>query len=224
MSKIEDSNPKNTSGAYERLFGITELGNLISKVQSTVISSGSELEEIIMKRVNKIPDLDNFLKDEIMPEGVFVATKRQIRKGKKLDFHSSQPDFLVFRRREGQQHCHVIELKDGHVFDTKKSQAEKQTMRHFIINNADKLQYKISSHFCCFNQEDKQKIYDGFKRKIPLDKILTGRELCDLLEIDYDEIIRIRKADQETNTKFFVSQLLKIESVKNKIKSFFDAA
>lgn len=224
MSKIEDSKPKNTSGAYERLFGITELGNLISKVQSTVISSGSELERIIMERVNKIPDLDNFLNDEIMPEGVFVATKRQMRKQKKIDIHSSQPDFLVFRRREDQQHCHVIELKDGHVFDTKKSKSEKQSIRNFITDNADKLQYKVSAHFCCFNQEDKQKIYDGFKREIPLDDILTGRELCDLLEIDYDEIIKIRKSDQETNTKFFISQLLKIKSIKNRIKSFLDAA
>ena len=53
MAKIRDRDPKDSSGAYERLFGNAELGTLISKIQGTVRSSGSELEEMIQTKVPK---------------------------------------------------------------------------------------------------------------------------------------------------------------------------
>ena len=50
MAKIRERTPKNVSGGYERIFGIPELGMLMSKVQSAVISSGNELEKLIQDR------------------------------------------------------------------------------------------------------------------------------------------------------------------------------
>ena len=186
MARLRDANPKNTSGSYGRLFGDEALGELASKVQSAVISSGSELEAMIAASVQNLPDLDAFLEQEIMPEGVLLARKRQIKQSNTLDFAGSEPDFMVFKRRGGVQACHIVELKDGHVFDTKKASAERQAMHGFIERNAQYIQYRFRAHFCAFNQDDRQAIWDGFKRRIALDEAMTGREFCELLEINYE--------------------------------------
>jgi len=214
MAKIEDSAVKETSGAYTRLFGIPELGRLISRIQSTVISSGAELERTVISRVKKIENLDAFLDLEIMPDGVLMATKRQIKKCKTLDFPNAEPDFLIFKRRDGQQNCHVVELKDGHVFDTKKAGAERQALHAFIASNARRLQYRVSAHICCFNQDSRDAIVTGFKQKITKEEAMTGREFCELLEIDYDEIVRAREQEQPANVRFFLGELVKIRQVR----------
>jgi len=76
--------------------------------------------------------------------------------------------------------------------------------------------------YLCFNQDNKQNIIDGFKRKFTLDHVMTGRELCDILNISYDEIVSIRKADANDNFDFYIEELLKIPEVKeallNKLK------
>ena len=86
-----------------------------------------------------------------MPEGMWLARKRQIKQSATLDFAGSEPDFMVFKRRGGVQTCHIIELKDGHVFDTKKASAERHAMHGFIERNAQHIQYHFRAHFCAFN-------------------------------------------------------------------------
>jgi len=222
MAKIEDSAVKETSGAYTRLFGIPELGRLISRIQSTVISSGTELERAVISRVEKIENLDEFLELEIMPDGVLMATKRQIKGCKTLDFPSAEPDFLIFKRRDGQQNCHVVELKDGHVFDTKKASAERQAIHAFIERNAPRMQYRVSAHFCCFNQDSRDAIVAGFKQKIMKEEAMTGREFCELLEIDYDDIVHEREQEQPVNVLFFLRELVKIGQVKTILRDLLD--
>ena len=218
MARLRNANPRNTSGSYARLFGNDALGELASKVQSAVISSGSELEATIGEAVPNVPDLDEFLKQEIMPEGVWLARKRQIKRSRTLDLAGSEPDFMVFKRRGDVQTCHIVELKDGHVFDTKKARAEQETMHGFIERNARHIQYPFKMHFCAFNQEDRQAIRDGFKRRITLDEAMTGREFCDLVEIDYDAIVEARRADSSDNVEFFLSELVKIESIRPRLR------
>ncbi|MDE2950767.1 MAG: restriction endonuclease [Chloroflexota bacterium] len=222
MAKLKDANPKNVSGGYDRLFGIPELGLLMSKVQSTVISSGSELERLITSMVETVDNLDTFLHQDVMPEGVFLATKQQIKKSKTLKYKGAEPDFMVFKRREGKQRCHIIELKDGHVFDTKKAAAEHTALHTFIERNALHLPFMISTHFCAFNQDDKTVIYDGFKRKIELSETMTGREFCELLELDYDEIVATRSADRPANVRYFVSELLRIPQIRNLVQELLN--
>ena len=222
MALISDSKPKERSGAYDRLFGIPELGLLISRIQSSVISSGSELERLIIDKVQHIDDLDRFLEQEIMQEGVFIAPKKQVKKCKTLDSISAEPDFLIFKRRRNRQLCHVIELEDGHVFDTKKASAERQAMHTFIEKNGHRLPYIISSHFCCFNQESKEAILTGFKRRISPEEAMTGKEFCQLLEIDYEEIVSIRQKDQPDNVKYFLSELVQIKEVKKILMDLLD--
>ncbi|MCY4589778.1 MAG: hypothetical protein OXE86_04255 [Alphaproteobacteria bacterium] len=217
MARLRDAKPKNTSGSYERIFGNAELGALASKIQSAVITSGSELEAMIVAAVPNIPDLDAFLEQEIMQEGVLLAPKIQIKRSTTLDFAGSEPDFMVFKRRGSVQTCHIVELKDGHVFDTKKASAERQAMHRFIERNAQHIQYRFRAHFCAFNQDDRQAIWNGFKRRIALDEAMTGREFCDLLEIDYDSIVEARRADGPDNVEFLLSEMLNIELIRRRI-------
>ncbi len=176
-----------------------------------------------MNRVYKIENLDDFLEKELIPEGVSVAPKKQVKKCELFD-HSgiAEPDFIIFKRRHGKQNCYIVELKDGHVFDTKKASAERATVHSFAERNGHRLQSTVSSHICCFNQNDREAIFHGFKKKIPIGEILTGRQFCELLEIDYDEIIYLRKQDGQKNILFFIKELLKISEIKDKIKGFIN--
>ena len=217
MARLREVRPRNTSGSYARLFGDEELGALVSKVQAAVIRSGTELERLIADAVTKIPDLDAFLEREVMPDGVLLARKVQIKKSATLNFSGAEPDFMVFKRRQGAQTCHIVELKDGHVFDTKKASAERQAMHRFIEQNAQHIPYRFQAHFCAFNQDDRNAIREGFKKRIDLTEAMTGRELCDLLEISYDAIVEARKADCPDNVEFFLSELAKIDGIRGRL-------
>src|SRR3990170_4762004 len=49
----EDQSPS----GYTRLFGVEELGNLLSKIHGASISAGNELEGLIYERCTKVNDL-----------------------------------------------------------------------------------------------------------------------------------------------------------------------
>ena len=173
---------------------------------------------MILGRVKKINDLDEFLESDIMQDGVRIATKRQIKKCESIDFPGSEPDFLIFKRRQSKQGCYVVELKDGHQFDTKKARAEQQSIHSFIARSAHQMQYRVSAHFCCFNQDSREAIVAGFKGKITQQEAMTGREFCELLEIDYDEIVAERKEVQPANVRFFLAELVKIREIREALK------
>ena len=80
------------------------------------------------------------------------------------------------------------------------------------------LPYTVQAHFCCFNQDKKQAIIDGFKRKIAPEEAMTGQEFCDLLELDYMEIVRARREYGPENMREFLADLVKIESVSKSLR------
>lgn len=43
---------------------------------------------------------------------------------------------------------------------------------------------------------------------------MTGRELCEILDISYDEIIEERKKDAKANMEYFYQQLMAIPAIK----------
>lgn len=217
MTKIPQKLKNKPSGSYARLFGNTVLGNLISRVHSGSIKAGNDLESMIIERVEAIDDLDAFLSKEIMPDGVLLATKKQVKESTKLNATGSEPDFMIFKRRAGSQHCHVVELKDGYAFDTQKAEAAHTNLHNFVSKNARKLPYRTFTHFCAFNENSRKVVWNGFKRKINLEEAMTGREFCELLEIDYDEILEIRTEDTAYNRQLFVTDLLKIEQIRDMI-------
>lgn len=208
MAKIRDGKEGRQDGAYYRIFGDKKLGALISRIHATSIRAGTELENIIGDRVNLINDLDEFLDRDKMSEGAFVAPKKEIKRSTRINFDGSEPDFLIFKRTGVKKHCYVVELKDGDAFDTKKAAGEMNSMRAFLSNNAPQIPYTVSIHFCCFNQSSKEAIVNGFKRKISSKEAMTGTEFCDLMGLDYNEIVRTRKAHQKDNLDYFLTSII----------------
>ncbi len=221
MAKISERQTKDSTGGYERVFGNKELGDLITKVHATSIANGNELEKLINLYVGnrKIENLDEFLLDDTMPEGVYLANKKSIKRSNVFKTKDSEPDFLVFSRMNGTQTCHVIELKDGHVFDTKKAAAEYSNLKNFVQTNASKIPYAFLARVVGFNRDEKEDIVSGFKNKISIDEAMTGKEFCDLVEIDYTKIIEDRKSDQKENFEYFINEFLGIPEVQSFLSS-----
>ena len=208
MAQVREAKANNSTGSYARVLGVLELGALVSKIHATSIRNGNQLERMVAERVQHVPDLDEFLTGEIMPEGVLLATKQAIKASAKISSGGAEPDFMVFRRRDGQQRCHVIELKIGHVFDTKKAAAEHNSIHRFLAQAAPDIPYVMTSHFCAFFQDDRDAILNGFKQKIAPAEAMTGREFCDLLEIDYEEIVRKFDEDAADNLRYVLRQFV----------------
>lgn len=202
---------------YTRLFGNQDLGNLMSRVQGTVIASGTELEHQIMAKVKHIQDLDDFLANKLHSQepGVWVATKKQVKNSKII--HSQyEPDFLAFRLTD--RVCYVVEVKDGDQFDTKKAYSEHASLSNFNNDIARAIPFSTRIYLCSFNAPDIDSIYNGLKRKFQKDELLTGSGLCDLFEINYDEIIRARNSQQQINLEYFIEQMAAIPEVREIIR------
>ena len=210
------------NSGYTRTLGNEELGKLISKVQATVISNGTELERLIIERSEIIKDIDDFIdkatKGNII-NGTYLCTKKIFKKSNKYTkgVEGIEPDLLIFII-ENMRICKVIELKDGDTFDTKKVIGERQHLEEFSKNFGSKIPFVIEFYICSFNQEDKEAIKNGFKGAFEYENIMTGRELRQILGINYNEIIQIRKNDIEDNFNYLVEELLKIPEIMNEIK------
>ena len=218
MIKLEDTKRKTGQGeAYFRCFGNKSLATILSRTQAMIIKNGTDLEKMILERVNIITDLDQHFQDE--KKGIFVVPKKNIKKSKIIKFDGVEPDFMVFIQKNGTKACHVVELKDGCEFDTKSSEAEIKHLCDFIKTNASKIQYTFEGHICCFNESTKESIVKGFKNKIKVRDAMTGQEFCNLLEIDYDEIVRTRKKDQKDNLEFFLLEIITGNTLYSELKN-----
>lgn len=223
LSEIEGKTLEQVrKGAYARCFGNAELSRLLSRVQSLIIRNGNELEKLVTNLVadKVIADVDVFLSAQIMDLGVRVATKRAVKKCRSLKGDGIEPDFIVFDRKRHSQDCFVIELKDGHEFDTKSSEKEQQNLVDFLAANETTLHYyNFHGKICGFNANSREEIQIGFKRKISLNEAMTGREFCQLVSIDYDQITAHRAADRVANYNTFLNDLLNIPSVRSDIQT-----
>ncbi len=206
-------------GGYTRVVGDPLLGKLFSRVHSTVIASGNELEKLIQDRVKAIPDLDDFLAWTTYPEQVFLAPKKLIKKSTKINTDGAEPDFVIFDAAK--QHCHIVELKDGDAFDTKKAAGELASMEKFCTHFSPYIRFSVSIHFCCFNAQSRKAVIEAFKRRITEEQAMTGRDFCKLLEIDYDEILRLRTEHQRENLAFVAAELMQIEALRPTFASVF---
>lgn len=218
MAKIAESKGrKDENSGFARLFGNQELGQLISRVQATVIRSGNELEHLIeTKTSNSIKSLlSNATQNAVIGTDktleVVFKPKRFVT-GEK----GSIGDLAIFNHSMRQ--ILLIEIKDGDTFDTKKSDGELASLEKFATQLEKETSYEVFVYFCSFNQEDKDMIIKGAKGRFSLGQIMTGRELCNLLSINYDEIIFIRKSNQPENLRFFVTELLKIREIRQLIE------
>ena len=113
--------------------------------------------------------------------------------------------------------CYIIEVKDGDQFDTKKASGEHATLHSFSTDIANVIAYSTKIYLCAFNARTTDEIYHGLKGKFGKDQLLTGKQLCDLFKIDFDEINRIRSNDHQSNLDYFINAELEIPAIKNMV-------
>ncbi|CAG8497737.1 29282_t:CDS:2 [Gigaspora margarita] len=189
-------------GAYTRLLGNEELGALISRVHSTSISSGVELEKLILAKsdlflVQTAEEMENLLSNgengvcelrfgeqngvsakQKFDKKTYLIPKKVVKKSKFRSEH--EPDYLILKKAT--KTLYITELKDGDAFDTKKSAGEAESLRKFKNHISENVPYKTLILVCCFNQTSKEKILQGFKNKIKPNEAFTGQEFCELIE------------------------------------------
>src|SRR3954451_14696718 len=223
--KIKDTKPGRKDGAYTRLLGNEELGALISRVHSASISSGVELEKLILAKsdlflVQSSEEMESLLLNgEKFDKKVYLIPKKIVKKSKFRSEH--EPDYLILKKAT--KTLYITELKDGDSFDTKKSAGEAESLRKFKNHISENVPYKTLILVCCFNQISKEKILQGFKNEIKPEEAFTGQEFCELIGIDYQAIIKERNAqDQKENINFFCEELLKIEECRKIIEKILE--
>jgi len=195
-----------TSSGYERLFGNRQLGMLISRVQSATISTGLELEGFLASRLKKI---DGISIHKINKEKRVFKEAKIDNAGKK---HKLEVDCVI--EKEGK--IMLIEIKDGDTFDTKKVAGEVESLimaKNHVMKTRNIKEEVVSIHYCSFNARDHKQIEKGAKGLLPENSAMTGRELCELLELDFEEIVEERKEHQEENLEYFVNELKKIPEI-----------
>ena len=221
VAKIRESKRElNPNAGYARLFGSTPLGGLISSVHRTVIRSGNELERLIEAAIprERQTTLDRVQQDkERFHAG--TAPRTQVVFGHHLAqaglVRGSTVDVIILDHEA--QTAHVVEIKDGYTFDTKKSSGELASLMHAAEAVARLTGYRTIYAFCAFNQDDKDMIIKGSKGRFTLDTVMTGRELCALLGVDFEALRVRRQSDQADNLEYFIEELLHIPEARAKI-------
>jgi len=205
ISNAKGRREDETPSGYERLFGNRQLGMLMSKVQSAVISTGNELEGML---ANQIKDTQGISIQKINKENrVFKGIK---------DGHDIIIDCVV----EKDKKFMLIEIKDGDTFDTKKVAGEVEsllTAKNHIIETHKLKESDVLVFYCSFNATSHEQIERGAKGLLPKNSAMTGQEFCKLVGLDFDKIVQERKKDQQENLNYFIGELKKIPEIHSKI-------
>jgi len=208
MARIRDAKGREQADSgYVRLFGHEDLGMLLSRVHATLIRNGNELEELIKTRC---PFHRSGLQQRVMHTGQLLAFDEAIEVyfGEQINLGQGRPissDAVILNHTD--RTAVVVEIKDGDAFDTKKAQGEHDSMSRIAKWLGEMLQYSVKIYFCCFNQKDKHTILNGLKGRFSIEEVLTGREFCEMIAVDYDELCRAREADARDNLEYFTKQI-----------------
>ncbi len=204
ISKAKGRGEEETPSGYERLFGNRQLGMLMSKVQSALISTGNELESMI---ASEIKDTKGISIQKINKENrVFKGIK---------EGHDIIIDCVI--EKEGK--IKLIEIKDGDTFDTKKVAGEVaslMTAKAHLIRSHNLNEDDVSIHYCSFNATSHEQIERGAKELLPKNSAMTGKEFCKLVGLDFGKIVQGRKKDQKENLDYFIEELKKIPEIHSK--------
>ncbi len=221
MAKISESKGRgDENSGYVRVVGLPALGKLLSRIQATVIRNGNELERILKEQcpyysveavVGDIPGL----LDENKQLQVFFSYKHKREGATAIVGDVTVVDNV-------RQIVHVVELKDGDTFDTKKASGELESVTILAEALAKKLGYSAQVRFCSFNQDNREAIVTGAKGRFDKETAMTGSELCSLIGVDYESIRLLRRSDQLENFDYLLNQLLAIPEVKRKIEEILE--
>lgn len=217
MALIDKGGRKDGKSNYGRLFGNTELGQLLSRIHSAMIRSGYELEEILADQVQPdwlvpveqvIKSIQNGASGDLPKMTVAFKDKALNRKAG----YEGQADVVVFdhEARLG----YVFELKLGDNFDTKKSSGELGPLERCRTRLANQTGYTIQLFVCCFHQHDTETIWRGLKKRFSRDQVMTGRELCRLLDLDYEWVLFAHGSRGTDNMRMLAGRLLAIPAMR----------
>lgn len=219
MAKISESRGRqDENSGYTRLFGNSEIGKLLSRVQATVIRQGNELEKALVLAVENDPSAEKLHWEPSPNSPAYLVGERAIvfdcTVVDAMPVNASKTkvkaDLVILQANRS---ILVVELKDGDTFDTKKSSGELESLNK-VRGALEALGYHVEIRFCAFNQDNKGSIVKGAKGRFTQDQVLTGRELCQLLGVDFDQFVDSRRKDQRDNLEFFITQLLGIPDIK----------
>src|SRR5258708_3708396 len=177
-----------TGDSAARIFGSDQMGLLFSQFQAAVIRSGFELEELLHTSIpaelwTTLDALNDVSHDPYtLPptQVVFKPARPDPENAKK----SIEADFLIVDNVD--RRFILVEVKEGYVFDTKKADGELASLKNITSWLAQEFAYRTHYFLCSFNQENKEAIVLGTKKRFSVDHILTGRELCEKIGVDYD--------------------------------------
>ncbi len=137
-------------------------------------------------------------------------------KASKYHVHGHEPDLMIFYLdKNGRGVCYIIELKVGAAFDTKKADGEKETLEICRSVLGPKLPFITNFYLCAFHAKDRKEIVNGLKGRFNDDEVITGQELCDILSIDYNEVVEEESQFQRDNIIYFTRAVL--QNTKQKI-------
>lgn len=202
ISNAKGRREDETPSGYERLFGNRKLGMLISKVQASVISTGNELENIL---ASKIKDRQGVSIQNINKTNRIFSS---IKHG-----HDIIIDCVVNKNGK----VYLIEIKDGDTFDTKKVAGELESLKLVRGYLKKKGITNVEIKFCSFNAESHEQIKKGAKGLLEESMAMTGKELCSLLGLVFENVVEERKEHQKENLEYFVNELKKIPEIHSKL-------
>jgi hypothetical protein len=215
MARIADSKGReDDNSGYTRLLGLPELGQLLSRIHATVIRNGNELELLLAERcafraTGLAGRLDGALTLFTLPLEAFFGEALHVTDSE----HLTAADIVVLDHRTRQ--VRVVEVKEGDSFDTKKADGELACLRPLALFIGARLGYEPQFQLCCFNQEDRAAILRGLKGRFSPDQVMTGRELCTLLGVSYEDIRRQREEDVRANQVFLARELWAIPELRS---------
>jgi hypothetical protein len=200
----------------KKLYG-EHIGNILSKVQSTIISAGNECETLIMDKVPDkkiIFDLDIFLRNiPIYGKFIWYNCKRYMNrrgefKNPKILKGNKGPDFILF-----DCDCEmiiIIEHKLNDEFDTKKLEMEMEKLKLYSKMIGKNLKWNIKECLCIF-QGNKDEIFQHLKskyKKITIDNVMVDDELFSLLGMSGIKLLEDRLVQK--NCQDFCKSILEV--------------
>src|SRR5262245_33325523 len=97
-------------------------------------------------------------------------------------------------------------------------------LANFRSDISHSVPYITHIYLCSFNSPTKDEIYRGLKRKFQISELITGRELCDLLRIEYESLVKQRQRDQRANLEYVVHELLAIDGIRDLVLKAVEAS
>mgnify|MGYP003659250094 CR=1 FL=1 len=230
---IEDRKPKGRieKSGYGRLLplgdpGMKRAASLTQKCHSTVIGNGNELEDLIYERSSH-PNKDYNRADHDHRGGTFEDRCKIIPKSK-FDLGAENAFIVKFKLERGDKNekkgskrkkieCDAIllernkiilfEIKDGHQFDTKKSEGEytKLCEAARLVEEQDPLKRKCDFKFVSWNVNNVSEI--SLKHKAADAHLMRGRDFAQLIGIDYEKLNTKRDEDQKGNGEYILNEM-----------------